>query len=56
MTDNDKNDGLRLTEEQIKHRKQRNYAIAGSLIALVLIFFFLTIFKLGPEIVANRPL
>ena len=47
--------GIRLTDEQKKRRSHRNLAIAGTLVALVLIFYLLTIFNFGPEIL-NRPL
>lgn len=43
------------TEEQIKRRRQRNLAIAWTLAALIVLFFVVTIVKLGGN-VANRPL
>jgi hypothetical protein len=42
------------TEEQIKRRRQRNLAIAWTLGALIVLFFVVTIVKLGGN-VANRP-
>lgn len=47
MTD-DKN-GIVLTEEQLKRRNRRSVAIALVLAALVVIFFSVTIVKLGPN-------
>jgi predicted nucleic acid-binding Zn ribbon protein len=43
------------TEEQLKRRRQRNMAIAWTLAALIVLFFVVTIVKLGGN-VANRPL
>ncbi|MDO8838765.1 MAG: hypothetical protein Q7V31_07520 [Parvibaculum sp.] len=41
------------TEEQLKRRRQRNLAIAWTLGALMVLFFVVTIVKLGGN-VANR--
>jgi type IV secretory pathway component VirB8 len=43
------------TEEQVKRRRQRNLAIAWTLAGLIVLFFVVTIVKLGGN-VANRPL
>jgi len=43
------------TEEQVKRRRQRNLAIAWTLAGLIILFFVVTIVKLGGN-VANRPL
>lgn len=43
------------TEEQLRRRRQRNKAIAWTLAGLMLLFFIVTIVKLGGN-VANRPL
>ncbi|MBX3490488.1 MAG: hypothetical protein KF769_04070 [Parvibaculum sp.] len=43
------------TEEQLKRRRQRNLAIAWTLGGLMLLFFIVTIVKLGGN-VANRPI
>ncbi|MBA4209324.1 MAG: hypothetical protein C0454_07325 [Parvibaculum sp.] len=43
------------TEEQIRKRRQRNLAIAWTLAAFILLFFVVTIVKLGGN-VANRPM
>ncbi len=44
-----------LTDEQLRRRRQRNIAIAVVLGALVVLFFVLTIVKLGGH-VYDRPL
>lgn len=44
-----------MTPEEQKKRKQRNWAIAGLLIAFVVIVYAVTIVKIGGNI-ANRPL
>lgn len=43
------------TEEQLKRRRQRNLAIAWTLAGFMVLFFVVTIVKLGGN-VANRPL
>ncbi|WP_428688148.1 hypothetical protein [Roseibium sp.] len=53
MSEEDK--GITLTEEQKKKRRSRSIAIAAVLGALVLLFYVVTIVKLGPGIL-NRPL
>ncbi len=47
--------GIVLTDEQKKKRRSRSIAIAIVLAALVLLFYLVTIVKLGPDIM-NRPL
>ena len=47
--------GLVLTEEQKRRRRARSLAIALALAALVLLFYVVTIVKLGPGVM-NRPL
>ena len=47
--------GLVLTPEQQRRRRARNVAIAGVLVALVVLFYIITLFKLGANI-AQRPL
>ncbi|KMO40605.1 hypothetical protein ACQVP2_14285 [Methylobacterium aquaticum] len=44
-----------LTPDEIQRRRKRSIAIAMVLAALVLIFYVLTIAKLGPQVL-NRPL
>jgi type IV secretory pathway component VirB8 len=55
MDDKDSDDGIVLTEEQKRRRRARSIAIALSLGALVLLFYIVTIVKLGPGVL-NRPL
>lgn len=54
MADDDKN-GVSLTEEQKRRRRARSIAIAVSLGALALLFYIVTMVKLGPGVL-NRPL
>jgi flagellar basal body-associated protein FliL len=42
--------GIRLTQEQQKKRRSRSIAIAIVLLALVVIFYVVTIVKLGPGV------
>lgn len=46
--------GLVLTEEQKRRRRARSWAIAGALLALVVLFYVVTLVK-GPGVL-NRPL
>jgi hypothetical protein len=55
IMDQDGDDGIVLTEEQKRRRRARNIAIALVLGGLVLLFYVLTIVKLGPGIL-SRPL
>lgn len=48
-------DGVTLTDEQKKKRRSRSVAIALVLAALVVLFYVVTIIKLGPGVM-NRPL
>ncbi|OYX13064.1 MAG: hypothetical protein B7Z15_08560 [Rhizobiales bacterium 32-66-8] len=48
-------EGVVLTEEQKKRRRARNIAIASVLGFLVVLFYVVTIVKMGPAIL-NRPL
>ena len=47
--------GIVLTEEQKRRRRARSIAIGLALGALVVLFYIVTIVKLGPGIL-NRPL
>jgi hypothetical protein len=47
--------GIVLTEEQKRRRRARSIAIAVTLAALVLLFYVVTIVKLGPRVLV-RPL
>jgi hypothetical protein len=51
MTD----DGIRPTEEQRRRQRARSIAIAVALAGLVVLFYLVTIVKLGPGVV-DRPL
>ena len=53
--DKDDDNGIVLTEEQLRRRRARSVAIALVLGALVLLVYFVTIVKLGPGVL-NRPL
>jgi hypothetical protein len=55
MNDNDREEGIVLTEEQKRRRRARSIAIALALGALVLLFYVVTIVKLGPGVL-QRPL
>jgi hypothetical protein len=48
-------EGVVLTPEQIRRRRARNIAIASVLGFLALLFYVVTIVKLGPNVL-NRPL
>jgi hypothetical protein len=49
------NDGIVLTDEQRRRRRARSIAIGVALAALVLLFYVITIVKLGPGVL-RRPL
>jgi hypothetical protein len=53
--DDGRDDGIVLTEEQKRRRRARSIAIALALGALVVLFYVLTIVKLGPAVLI-RPL
>ena len=55
MDDKDSEQGIVLTEEQKRRRRARSIAIALALGALVLLFYVVTIVKLGPGVL-QRPL
>lgn len=55
MDDNDSENGIVLSEEQKRRRRARSIAIALALGALVLLFYVVTIVKLGPGVL-RRPL
>lgn len=48
--------GLRLTVEEQKRRRSRSLALGLALGALVLLFYVVTIAKLGPGVITTRPL
>ena len=53
--DNGEDKGIVLTEEQRKRRRARSIAIGLALGALVLLFYVVTIVKLGPGVL-RRPM
>jgi hypothetical protein len=56
MVEPDNNEtGLVLSEEQARRRKARNIAIGVTLFVLVVLFYLVTVFKMGGN-VAQRPL
>ena len=48
-------EGLVLTEEQRRRRRARSIALALVLAGIALLFYVVTIVKLGPQVM-NRPL
>jgi hypothetical protein len=48
-------EGIRLTEQQLRARRSRSIAIALALGAFVVVIFFVTLAKLGGN-VATRPM
>jgi len=53
MDDNGRETGVVLTEEQKRRRRMRSIAIALALGALVLLFYVVTIVKLGPGVLSR---
>lgn len=47
--------GIVLSEEQKRRQRSRNVAIACALFGLVVLFYLITVFKMGGG-VANRPI
>lgn len=47
--------GVKLTEKQKQNRRSRSVAIALVLAALVVLFYVVTIVKMGPDVL-NRPM
>ena len=48
-------EGIKLTEEEQRRRRRRSIAIGLALAGVVLLFYVLTIVKLGPDVL-NRPM
>jgi hypothetical protein len=46
----DEQNGIRLTDDQKKKQRARSIAIAVGIVALVAIFYALTMMKLGPAV------
>ncbi len=55
MDEKDGENGIVLTQEQKRRQRARSIAIALFLGALVLLFYIVTVVKLGPGVL-NRPL
>jgi 4-hydroxybenzoate polyprenyltransferase len=55
MTESDTQIGIKLNPAQEKSRRNRNIAIGLILAALIVLFYAVTIVKLGPSVL-NRPL
>jgi hypothetical protein len=55
MDERSAEDGIVLTDEQKRRRRARSIAIGLALGALALLFYVVTIVKLGPGVL-NRPL
>ena len=55
MNANNSDNGIVLTDEQKRRQRSRSIAIALALGALVLLFYVVTIIKLGPGVL-QRPL
>ena len=55
MNEQTTQNGIVLTEEQLRRRRARSIAIALSLGALVLLFYVITIVKVGPHVL-TRPM
>lgn len=55
MTAMDKDEGLRLTDEEKSRRARRNRAIGFAVAGLCVLFYVITVFKMGPAIL-SRPM
>jgi hypothetical protein len=55
MNEHSSDNGIVLTDEQKRRRRARSIAIALALGALVVLFYVVTVVKLGPGVL-NRPL
>ena len=55
MNERSSDNGIVLTDEQKRRRRARSIAIALALGALVVLFYVVTVVKLGPGVL-NRPL
>jgi hypothetical protein len=55
VTDPDRNQGIRLTPEQMRNRRLRNIAIGLSVALLAALFYAVTIVKLGPGVLRPEP-
>jgi 4-hydroxybenzoate polyprenyltransferase len=55
MTEPDREQGVRLTPEQLRNRRLRNIAIGVSVALLAALFYAVTIVKLGPGVLRPEP-
>lgn len=55
MTDRNEEEGIVLTPEQVRSRRNRNIAIGLAVGFFVVLFYVVTIAKLGPDVL-KRPL
>ncbi|TCT09948.1 hypothetical protein EDC22_106143 [Tepidamorphus gemmatus] len=55
MTGNTPEDGIVLTEEQQRRRRRRSVAIGLALAGLVILFYLVTLVRLGPGVL-QRPI
>ncbi len=55
MSETPKPEGIVLTPEEKARRQRRSRAIALSVVGLVVLFYVITIFKMGPAIL-SRPM
>ncbi|MFM8749904.1 hypothetical protein [Rhabdaerophilum sp.] len=55
MSETPRPEGIVLTPEEKARRQRRSRAIALSVVGLVVLFYVITIFKMGPSILA-RPM
>jgi hypothetical protein len=49
-------EGIVLTEEQRRRRRARSIALGLVLAALAILFYLVTIVKIGPAIIMSRPI
>jgi hypothetical protein len=49
-------DGIVMTPEQKRRQRNRSLAIALVLAGFVILFYVVTLVKLGPQVIMNRPM
>lgn len=55
MVEPDPHDGIRLTPQQLRNRRLRNIAIGLAVGLLAVLFYAITIVKLGPGVLRPEP-
>jgi hypothetical protein len=55
MAEPDPRDGIRLTPQQLRNRRLRNIAIGLAVGLLAILFYAVTIVKLGPGVIRPEP-